>query len=376
MSYESRVKLYEKFSTLRGRPLIVYVTSTRPGAAGSMTGQVVPELLNHLSLIPAAEKKVDFLIISHGGDPMVSYRVMWLLRERFPESVSVVLPYEAYSAATLLACGADEILMHPYSNLGPVDIQLITTKHDSDGEKENFEFAVEDLKHFFNFLKQDLKITDQNLIGKGVEYVCNELGPIRVGVAKRASELSVSVAEKMLKNHLEKKVAKKIAKALSGSFYDHGYPLGRKEAADLGLPVVKPSDELNTVMWNIWKDFEEEMVCNKPFDPLQILLSSTEAKDIWSVTKIDIPTNLEESVRKAKIEEALNKIVVIKKVPEITYEFPTHALESIYGTSQVKRRGAIGAIIQPDNRVNVAKRESSSGWEFEARIVTSKGRKP
>ncbi len=49
---------------------------------------------------------------------------MSLLRERF-KKVSVLIPYVAYSAATLLALGADEIVMHPFSNLGPVDPQFI-----------------------------------------------------------------------------------------------------------------------------------------------------------------------------------------------------------------------------------------------------------
>ena len=65
---------------------------------------------------------MDLLLVSNGGDPVVSWRIISLLRERF-KKVGVLLPYQAYSAATLVALGADDIVMHPFSNLGPVEIR-------------------------------------------------------------------------------------------------------------------------------------------------------------------------------------------------------------------------------------------------------------
>jgi hypothetical protein len=370
MSYRSRSELYAKFSKIRKRPLIVYVTSSRPGpgASGDMNMQVIPELLRHLDCIPSSEQSVDVFLVSHGGDAMVSYRMMWLLRERFPKSVSVILPYEAYSAATLLACGANEILMHPYANLGPVDPQIIIKKRDSQGQPETKHFAVEDLKHFFNFLRDDLKITDQGQIGKGVEFLCNELSPIQVGFSKRASELARSVAEKMLESHLaDKETARKIAKSLTDSYYDHGYPLGRKEAKELGLPVVSPPKEVETLMWSIWKDFEDEMQCNTPFDPLEVVLSSSRAANVGSVTILDIPANVDSATKQAMAKQALEKMNVVKSLPAISFSLLTNALESACGTSQVKQKGKISAIIQQGNQFGINVMQSTKGWQFQAK---------
>src|SRR5687767_1087206 len=69
--------------------------------------------------IPKGADNLDILIVSNGGDPMVPLRIIGMVRERY-KKIAALLPYAAYSAATLLALGADEIVMHPFSNLGPV----------------------------------------------------------------------------------------------------------------------------------------------------------------------------------------------------------------------------------------------------------------
>ena len=77
--------------------------------SGSMAGDAIRPFIDQLNLIPKEQKEVDFLIVSNGGDPITSLRIMSLLRERF-DKVSVLLPYVAYSAATVLSLGADEIV--------------------------------------------------------------------------------------------------------------------------------------------------------------------------------------------------------------------------------------------------------------------------
>ena len=131
MSYDSRLELYKRIETARGRPLIAYITSSRQNASAQMASDVIPQFTKQLIRIPRASQEVDVLIVSNGGDPTVSWRMISLIRERF-QKVGVLLPYAAFSAATLLALGADEIVMHPFSNLGPVDPQLSYPKTNSD----------------------------------------------------------------------------------------------------------------------------------------------------------------------------------------------------------------------------------------------------
>ena len=128
MAIANRVQLYKELEELRGnRPLIVYVTSGRSGPSGQMgrmDADAIPELCDQLEKLPEHVEGIDVLVVSDGGDPMVAWRAITLLRER-TDHLAILIPQGAYSAATLLALGADEILMHPNSNLGPVDPQII-----------------------------------------------------------------------------------------------------------------------------------------------------------------------------------------------------------------------------------------------------------
>src|SRR5258708_413681 len=126
MAYKDRLDLYKEIETHRKRPLIAYVTSKRKGIWGEalMANDAVAQIIRQLDALPKETKELDFLIVSNGGDPMVAWRIMTLFRPRF-DKVAVLIPQSAYSAATLVAFGADEIVMHPNGNLGPVDMQII-----------------------------------------------------------------------------------------------------------------------------------------------------------------------------------------------------------------------------------------------------------
>ena len=68
------------------------------------------------------------------------------------------------------------------------------------------------------------------------------------------------------------------------NFSHHGYTIGRHEATELGLPVVKEVDEtLEECIWNIWEDSEKEMKCKVPFDPLAIIGGNKELMERLSI---------------------------------------------------------------------------------------------
>ena len=91
MGYIERKILFEKIVNKRNRPLLTYVTSIRSGLASQMAGDSIRPIIDQLELIPKNNSEIDFLIISNGGDPITSLRIMGLLRERF-NKVSVMLP--------------------------------------------------------------------------------------------------------------------------------------------------------------------------------------------------------------------------------------------------------------------------------------------
>ena len=146
-----------------------------------MANDALPFIIQQLEELPPDAKDLDLLIASLGGDPMVSWRIMSLIRQRV-DRVSVLIPQSAYSAATLLALGANEIVMHPYGHLGPVDMQ-ITTFGDS-GAKH---FSTEDIGAFLDFVRDILKISDQEHVRMLFELTCKEVGSLGIGFTARSS---------------------------------------------------------------------------------------------------------------------------------------------------------------------------------------------
>ena len=364
MTYDDRIKIYEKIEEKRGRPLISYFTSIRPNASAQMASDVVAEFAKQIMELSKDNTEVDILIVSHGGDPTVAWRIVSMLRERF-KRISVLIPYAAYSATTLLALGADEIIMHPFSNLGPVDPQLNYRKKGEKDTEEVIQFGAEDLRHFLDFVKTDVGISDQEQLERAFELVCKDVGSIPIGVAKRSSYLAVSMGEKLLSLHMkDQNKVKAIAESLNTSFYHHGYPLGRKEAKQIGLPVVNPDDELESLMWQIWNDVENEMECNKPFDPLEVVLSNEEAsKLIGPVPQVQIPPNLPPEILQQVITKILNQISVVQVEP-VDYKLFLASLESVRCRSEVRVEGKISAVRLQDMNIAVNIVKMKGGWKF------------
>lgn len=279
MGFSERQKLYEELESIRQRPLLVYVTCARPGGIqGMISVDVIPEFQDQLDQLPASSKSLDLLVVSNGGDPTVAWRLMSLMRERV-ESVAVLVPQAAFSAATLLALGADEIVMHPNGNLGPVDPQIVAPKPGGGVSR----FAFEDLDGVLAYAKEELGLEEQQHRLHVFDRICQEVGALTVGFAARRSLLSISMGEKLLRLHMKDErgqQAKKIAEALNKQFYDHGYPLGRREAAEFLGTVKTPPPKVEELMGKVWRDVEAELKMRVPFDLMSELMTNPHASHL------------------------------------------------------------------------------------------------
>src|ERR1700738_4297115 len=115
MSYADRVKLIEEIERLRNSKVLCYLTGIRQNLVAQMADDAVREMFDHLLLLPSRPvKQLDIFLCSNGGSGTVPWRLISLFRE-FAKKVALLIPYKAYSAATMLALGADEIIMGPFA---------------------------------------------------------------------------------------------------------------------------------------------------------------------------------------------------------------------------------------------------------------------
>ena len=67
---------------------------------------------------------LDLILHSPCGSPEAAEAIISYLRSRFSH-IRVIVPQLAMSAATMIACAADEIVLGKHSFLGPIDPQLV-----------------------------------------------------------------------------------------------------------------------------------------------------------------------------------------------------------------------------------------------------------
>jgi hypothetical protein len=362
MEIARRIERYAAIEAYRKRPLIVYATSTRPGVRAQMAGDAVREFIDQLDKIPADQDAVDVLIHSSGGDALTAWKIMSVLRERFNE-VGVLVPFEAFSAATIFALGADEIVMHPHASLGPIDPQIAVKL--PDGSMRGF--AYEDLGAFLTFLLEDMKLTDQKHVSTVVDKLFSTVDPLIVGAAKRASELSVDVGARLLSSHLrDARKAKQIAVNLNKSFFAHGDAVSRQRALKLELQVNKKSDrKLEELLWHAYLALEAYMELRTPFSQLQVFLADpTAAASFVPAAPLNLPPNTPTQVAQQIIQAVANQAIQAAQGPgvEVPFSVVNALIESPRVASEFRTNGKISASRGPGGEIRVVVVETGGSW--------------
>jgi hypothetical protein len=363
---DDREKIYERIERSRGRPLIVYATSTRPGAETLIAGDVVREFIDQIEAVDTKHREVDVLIHSYGGDALTAWRLMSVLRERF-EKVSVLVPFAAFSAATIFALGADEIVMHPHACLGPIDPQI--TVHSPDGKGR--QFAYEDLTAFLGFLNEEIGITEQAQLAVIADRLFQALDPLVVGAAQRASDLASEVGARMLQLHMkDERRCEQIAQNLNKSFFAHGDAVSRTRALGLELRVAETNVPLERLMWKAYLGLEELMSLRDAFDPAALVLADPAvAAQLEQPAPLQMPPNtpapvmnqLITQVAQAAAQKALNG-----SAAEVKFTIVRAVIESVRASSEFRQSGGLSAHRQADGNIRVSTSVRESGWHRRA----------
>jgi hypothetical protein len=272
LSFDTRRSLIEKIETHRGSKVICYVTSLRPGVPAMIADDAVREIIDHLQRLPQQPvEKLDMFLVSNGGDGVVPWRIVPIIRE-YAKHFGILIPFKAYSAATIMALGANEIVMHKFGALGPID-PTVSNDFNPIEQTTNRKLgiSVEDVKAYIAFIKDTVGINHEEELVKVIEILANKVHPLALGNVERFLSQSRMIAEKLLVLHTDKSHHHKldsIIEALTSKLYFHGHPINRIEADDLGLKVLKDvPPEVETTIWDLFLDFEEEMKFKDQFDP-------------------------------------------------------------------------------------------------------------
>jgi hypothetical protein len=229
-------------------------------------------MYDHLLLLPSKPvPKLDLFLCSNGGDGTVSWRLVSLLRE-YSDKFNAILPYRAYSAATMIALGADEIVMHPLAEMGPIDPTVSNEFNPLDQMGRRLGISVEDVKAYVNFIKSTVGITHEDELIEAVKILAEKVHPLALGNVERFLAQSRMIAAKILRTHMKDDsdhTIQDIIENMASKLYFHGHPINRREAKqDLRLKIAENlTPETETTIWDLYKDFEQEFENDVAFNP-------------------------------------------------------------------------------------------------------------
>jgi len=261
--------LIKKIEDLRKSRVITYLTSDRPVPVNARIAMdVIPIMSKHLRAIGKTEN-IDLFLYSTGGDTMVPWRLVSMIREYCNNKFSVLAPYKAHSAATMIALGADEIVMSDLSELSPIDPSTanIFNPQDPQNPQNRIPISVEDVMAYFDLAKNKFGIkNDAELAAIFNKFVESnpQIHPLALGNVNRTHNLIRVLAKRLLKSQkspLREEEIEKVVDYFTEKLYSHQYFIGRKEAKeDLNVKsVVFAGEDLSSAMTDLYNEYAKEM---------------------------------------------------------------------------------------------------------------------
>ncbi|MCA9374303.1 MAG: hypothetical protein R3B71_03565 [Candidatus Gracilibacteria bacterium] len=256
-----RKDLIRQIEEYRDSRVITYVTSTRENIDSEIEESDIIHFREHLDKICASCKKLDLFLFSYGGELEAAWELVNLLRE-YNVDFSVLIPYHARSAATLIALGAKEVLMGKMGSLGPIDPSIRI----HGGELSGMSLSATDVDSYEDFLRDEYDIKDPQDKMKAFEMLGQNVSPVLLGKVYRNYLETKKDAEKMLRRNIkDPKKVKKIVRCFIKDVKTHNHSISRSEARKSGLNVTFADKKMEKLMWDLYKQYEFTMKMDLPY---------------------------------------------------------------------------------------------------------------
>ncbi|MBN2585809.1 MAG: hypothetical protein JXR55_00820 [Candidatus Fermentibacteraceae bacterium] len=190
---------------------------------------------------------------SNGGNGQASLRIVSLLRMYCQELVALI-PLECASAATMIALGADKIVMGPMAYLTAVDTSITHKLSPLDRDNNRVSVSLDALNRVIK-LWRDEKDTSE---GNPYQSLFQHIHPLVIGDADRSNSLSVKLSRDILSFHIEDGATiEKISHALNSWYPSHDYPIIAREARAVGLNAEDMDPKIHDLLLDLNEVYSE-----------------------------------------------------------------------------------------------------------------------
>ena len=253
----------------------------------SMDSSDIPSFADILNSVSGAEQ-INLVLHSPGGDPTIVEKMVDMCRSHLSgdhRRLRVIVPNIAKSAATVLALGADQILMGYCSELGPIDpqvqiavsgvIQWVSALAFVESRDKLMKEIAEATKR-----KKPTAGLLQQLAGLNIPFT--EEMENWIGFAKKTAATLLDkymLRSKFPRSRVRKQKANEIAQKLLSKqlFPVHGQFIDGPTAKQLDLEVdlLEKDDELWIKLWEYYIRCEVQM--NMPIQPSNVKIKLFES---------------------------------------------------------------------------------------------------
>lgn len=220
---------------------------------------------------------VLLLLATYGGDAHTAYRISRCLQQKYTHFFALITG-RCKSAGTLLATGANELIMGDLAELGPLDVQMRKTDEideRSSGLTPSQAMMSLDAQTVVAFQQHFLSLKDISLTTRTAAEIASSLvtglysgiyaqiEPMKVGEMQRALTVA-RVYGMRLQRNVKTNARVDVLSLLVSAFPDHGYVIDREEARTLFERVREPTNEEMKIVKRLFT------ILREPAEPTQI----------------------------------------------------------------------------------------------------------
>ena len=280
MNHAARRVVYQQIEAERNTKVLALVTGERLGLETQIATDAVVPFVALLDQI-GPTKKLSLVLDTLGGHTSAAWRLINLIRS-FCDDLEVIVPSKAMSAGTLMTLGADSIVMTKQAALGPIDPSLpnhvlAPTGTTASGQTINVPVSAEAVRGFIDEVKKD--VTDPVALASVWNQLATQIHPLILGDIFRLGAQIRTMAKALIVRQVgDDATQDRIIQILCSDSGSHDYTINRRQAADMGLAVEKPSAELYGLLSQITESYAHELKTLEPYSEDAILAGQHQAQ--------------------------------------------------------------------------------------------------
>lgn len=267
-----RIKLIKEIQDKLQSKLIIYILGDRQGLETRIAPDSLQMINKHLIKL-GEQERITLFLYSAGGLTITGYALVNLIRE-FCKEFNVVIPFKALSCATLIALGANKIIMTRMGQLSPVDPSINhplgpVVQIPGQPSSKIAPINVEDVNSFIKLAKDEIGIKSEESLSKILEVLSEKINPIVLGAIYRSREQIAFLGTTLMGLHTndEAKI-KETVNILIRQRFSHDYIISRREAKNiLNLNIEEPDKILESSILKLFNSYNDIILTEKPYNP-------------------------------------------------------------------------------------------------------------